>query len=91
MKYGTSVAQLTTINAESAEFAGISWLCGLGVFCVLRRDGVLKSVLVNRIRFVKSEGRDFDVEVVSILGDHLIRSAHQAAGRLERTSGCVLK
>jgi len=33
------VAKLTTINAETAEFAEIYWLSGLSEFCVQRRLG----------------------------------------------------
>ena len=34
--------------------------------------------LVDGVRLVEREGRDFDVEVLAVFGHHLIRSAHDA-------------
>src|SRR5215471_993828 len=47
--------------------------------------------LVDRVRLVERERGDLDVEVVAFLGDHLIRAAHDARGRLQLAARGVLE
>src|SRR3954471_1802155 len=51
----------------------------------------LRRRLVDGIGFVEREGGDFDVEVVAVLGDHLIRAAHHAGRGLQRAPRGVLE
>src|SRR5262249_6687386 len=46
----------------------------------------LKPALVDGVRFVQLERRDFDVEMIAVFGDHLVGAAHQSGGRLERAA-----
>ena len=76
---------VTNLTAENAEYAEKN------DFCASQRSLRLIVSSVNGVGLVQREGRDLDVEVVAVLGDHLVGAAHHAGRGLQRAARGVLE